>query len=87
MPSQELSYFSIAVEHKNIFFTFCQKSLIKVALKILQNSKFTPLPEFRFLRKLQDACKFSEIFKGNVFARHLQTANSEFHDFSEEKTF
>ena len=40
MLSQELSHFGIAVEDKNIFFTYLQKSLIFLAFVDLHMSLF-----------------------------------------------
>ena len=63
---------------------------VKVALKIFENSQENTCAGAFFLRKLQNARKFSEIFRGNFFAGHLRTTTSQrslFHDLSEKTTF
>ena len=55
-----------------------------------QNSQGNTCAGVSFLRKLQDACKFSKIFKSNFFAGHLQTATSDcslFHNFQKRKPY
>ena len=47
---------------------------VKVAFKISQNSQGNTCAGVSFLRKLQDACEFSEFFTGNFFVGHLRTA-------------
>ena len=54
----------------------------------MQNSQGNSFTGVYFLRKLQHACKLSEIFKSDFFAGHLLRANSECslcYDFLEGK--
>ena len=62
---------------------------VKVALKNFAKFTGSICAGVSFLRKLQDAHKSSETFRGNFFTGDLRTATSErslFHDYSEKKT-